>query len=366
MLIQSQNEWKFAFRFWIAALIVAVSAWIIYQILPLLTMIMIAFLLVYVILPLVNFLASTRIPYAVSAIGAFSLIMISIGLFIYFLIPGIAEDISHFIKFTSEDLVPFINDIIARIEVFESSYNLQISRNLATYFSLFVEQIPTHLQNILSNLSSFSMSFFAGVWAVIMVVFMILYMLLFAKDAGHEFYLLFPKKYRHNVRHLFSVVNEKVGAYIRGTMAKSILVGVLTGVALSVVGLPFPLVLGVLAGMLNIILVIGPVLAAIPAILISFAPGTPHFLLIIAIYLVVQALDSFLFTPVFLGKAVDLSPLTVIILVVGGSYLAGVIGIIISVPVAAIVKVLFYHYYVHGVNNNNNGSPDPDPAGEET
>ena len=69
MLIQSKNEWKFAFRFWIAALIVAVSAWIIYQILPLLAMIMIAFLLVYVILPLVNFLASTRIPYAVSAIG---------------------------------------------------------------------------------------------------------------------------------------------------------------------------------------------------------------------------------------------------------------------------------------------------------
>lgn len=358
MMIQTQNEWKFSFRFWVAALVVAILAWVLYQLLPLLTMIMIAFLLVYVVLPLVNFLTSIRIPYAISAISAFIIIMAGIGLFIYFLIPGIAEDISHFINYTSNDLIPFINEIIGRIELFESRYNIQISQNIASYFSFFVEQIPKYLQNMLSNLSSFSMSFFAGVWAVLMVVFMILYMLLFAKDARQEFYVIFPEKYRDNVRHVVSVINEKVGAYIRGTVAKSILVGVLTGVALSIVGLPFSLVLGVLAGLLNIILVIGPVLAAIPAVLISFAPNTPHFLLVIAIYLVVQGLDSFVFTPVFLGKAADLSPLTVIILVVAGSHLAGIIGIIISIPLGAIVKVLFYHYYVRKLDNN--------LAGEET
>ena len=118
-----------------------------------------------------------RQPYAISAISAFIIIMAGIGLFIYFLIPGIAEDISHFINYTSNDLLPFINEIIGRIELFESRYNIQISQNIASYFSFFVEQIPKYLQNMLSNLSSFSMSFFAGVWAVLMVVFMILYML---------------------------------------------------------------------------------------------------------------------------------------------------------------------------------------------
>ena len=75
-------------------------------------------------------------------------------------------------------------------------------------------------------------------------------------------------------------------------------------------------------------------------------PDTPGLLLVAFLYITVQILDAFLFTPVFLGKATDLSPLTVIVIILIGAQLMGVLGIILAIPITATLKVLLVHYYL--------------------
>ena len=82
-----------------------------------------------------------------------------------------------------------------------------------------------------------------------------------------------------------------------------------------------------------------------PALLLTSSPIIPTSL-VLALYIFVQILDAFVFTPVFLGKAVDISPLTVVVVVLIGGQLAGLLGIILAVPLAAILKVLLLYYYL--------------------
>ena len=127
---------------------------------------------------------------------------------------------------------------------------------------------------------------------------------------------------------------------------KCLFVGLLTWLGLTLLGMPFALMLGILAGAFNIILYIGPVVATIPALLLSIMPDTPNFFLVMLLYILVQILDAFVFTPVFLGKATDLSPLTILITILIGGQLMGLLGIILAIPITATLKVLLAHYYL--------------------
>ena len=109
--------------------------------------------------------------------------------------------------------------------------------------------------------------------------------------------------------------------------------------------------LGFIAGILNIILYIGPVVAAFPAVLLSFTPETPHFLIVVIVYVAIQLIDGTILTPLLLGKAVDLNPFTIIVVILIGGQLAGIVGIIISIPLVAIGKVLFNHYYLKNLDH---------------
>lgn len=190
------------------------------------------------------------------------------------------------------------------------------------------------------------MSVVTQVWVAMAMVFLVFYLVQDLEKVKQNLTLLFPQIYKENIVHLLSTIDAKVGAYIRGTLMKCLFVGLLTWLGLTLLGMPFALMLGILAGTLNIILYIGPVVAAIPALLISIMPTTPNIFLVLLIYILVQILDAFVFTPVFLGKATDLSPLTVIIIVLIGGQLMGLLGIILAIPITATLKVLLVHYYL--------------------
>ena len=340
------NHWAFAFKFWIAAIVIAFLAWLVIELLPIISLAIVAFLVVYCFLPLVNYLAKHNIPNYISTIISFLTIILAIGLLFYLLIPALAQEISYLGTYISHELLPYLDNLPHQLEHLDRLYNLQLSQNLADFLSSILNEIPNYLQRILENFSSFAESLFSGIWLVVACIFVIFYMLIYADNTREQFTALIPNYYQENIKYILEVINEKVGGYVRGTVVKSIVVGLLTGIAISILGVPFAIVLGFLAGLLNIILYIGPILAAVPAVLISFAPDTPHFLLVILIYLLVQGIDSFILTPFLLGQAVDLNPLTIILTVLIGAQLAGVFGIIIAIPLAAIGKVLFYHYYV--------------------
>ena len=121
-------------------------------------------------------------------------------------------------------------------------------------------------------------------------------------------------------------------------------VGILSGTILFIIGFPYALLLGVLAGVLNIIYYIGPYLSIIPALLLSFSPDAPSPLLVIAIYVFVQAVDTIILSPLLLGRAVKIKAITVIVCMLIGQQLAGFLGMILSTPLAGVARGLIEYF----------------------
>jgi len=345
------RDLKLAFKISLSFFTIIFIIWLLIQLAPIIALFMVALLIVYFMSPVMKLFIDKKIPPFLSALLTFILLLIFISLLFYAIIPGMLSELGDMATYLSEYEVPDIDTIVFQpiwreLENIDSRFNLQLTQTISELTTSFFEGLPQYFEDLLGGLGAISVAFFSGLWSVLVLIFILFYLLIEKENVKKRFTHLFPHMYHQEVGHVISVIDQKVGAYVRGTIVRCFCVGILTGIILSIIGMPFALMLGVIAGALNIIIYIGPFVAAIPAVLFSLAPGTPHFLLIIGVYLAVQAVDAFVLTPYLLGKAVDLSPLTVITTVLIGAHLAGLLGIIIAIPIAAIFKVLLNHYYL--------------------
>lgn len=340
------RETRLALKIVLAAAAVVILIWVLVRLAPIISLIVIALFIVYCINPLVNFLISIRIKPIIAAMISSFLILISVVLLFYLLIPGLIIEMRQLLFFLTTEFVQDLPKLVAQLEELDQKFNLQLTEGFIEYSNQFIKQVPANVQQLLRGLTAVSMGVVTQIWVILAMIFLVFYLVQDLDKARYNLTLLFPQIYKENIVHLLSTIDAKVGAYIRGTLMKCLFVGLLTWLGLTLLGMPFALMLGFLAGTLNIILYIGPFAAAIPALLLSIMPDTPNFFLVALLYILVQIIDAFLFTPVFLGKATDLSPLTVIIIVLIGAQLMGLLGIILAIPITATLKVLLVHYYL--------------------
>ncbi len=340
------RELRLALKIVLVAAAVVLAIWALFRLAPVISLIIIAIFIVYTINPLVSLLIKNRFKPFIAAVIASLIIFVAIILFFYLLIPGLISEMRHLIFFLTTELINDLPKLASQLEEIDARFNLELTSAFIDYTQQFVRQAPANIQLLLRNLTALSMNVLTRIWVVLALVFLVFYLVVDIEKARNNLTLLFPQIYKDNIAHILSTIDEKVGAYIRGTLLKCLFVGLLTWLGLTFLGMPFSLMLGIMAGLFNIILYIGPLVAAVPALLLSLMPGTPGLILVALLYIIVQILDAFLFTPVFLGKATDLSPLTVIIIVLIGAQLMGVLGIILAIPITATLKVLLVHYYL--------------------
>ncbi len=337
------KEWRYAFKFVFAAAVVYILLNIVAKLTPIIALMAVAVLIVYALLPFANFLIKKKItPFWASIITTTALVVAIVVLF-YLLIPGLILELRQLTVFVSTE---YYKELLVIIHNLEERFGFHLSETVFGDMFDLVGQLPFYTQRILNYLISSFMKLFSNIWIGFTLVFLVFYLIQDLEKAKSNLTHLFPGIYQREVTKVLAVIDQKVGAYIRGTFLKCIFVGLFTSLGLFLLGMPFSLTLGLLEGAFNIILYIGPVLAAIPALLLSLASGTPSFFPVLIVYVVVQALDAFVFTPIFLGKAADLSPLTVITVILVGGKLLGALGIILAIPVAAVLKVLVSDYYL--------------------
>jgi predicted PurR-regulated permease PerM len=146
-----------------------------------------------------------------------------------------------------------------------------------------------------------------------------------------------PEKYEDYVIDLWKRSEIKVGRWFQGQLLLSLIVGLVVYVGLSIMGVKYALVLGILSMVLEIVPMVGPVLAAIPAVFLGFLQSPGLGLWLIVFYTVVQQLENHILVPLVIGKTTGLNPVVVIMALLIGGSLAGISGMILSVPVATII-----------------------------
>lgn len=172
-----------------------------------------------------------------------------------------------------------------------------------------------------------------------------------APQASRALYAALPEAYKDDYLRLTGEINAVLSSYLRGQVVLAATVGVVTGVALAILGVPNAALLGLLAGLLEVVPNIGPVIAAIPAIVSAFLQGSSNFaianhwfaVVVMLLYVVIQQLENNLLVPRIIGRSVSLHPVLVIFAVLAGATLAGVLGALLAVPVVTIGRILIVY-----------------------
>lgn len=308
--------------------------WFVYKTSWVLELIIISLLIVYVLFPITEYLTEKRrVSHLISVIVTFTCFLILIFILLVLVVPVVQEEIQAI----AHDLP---NYIVLIQRYVEDAAEYLMAYDLGPEIIDFVRNLSTNLKPVFEELASFSISIISGLVDIFFIMFIVFYLLYDFNNIRRMIIKIVPDRYKLYGEEFMAIIDRNFGNYIRGNVIRCTIVGLLTGIILFIVGMPYSLLLGILAGVLNIILYIGPYVAAIPAVILSFSPHTPSPILVIIIYIVVQTIDGVLLTPMLLGRAVKLKPITVIVSLLIGQQLAGALGMILSTPVAGIIRSL--------------------------
>ncbi|MBX3051665.1 MAG: AI-2E family transporter [Caldilineaceae bacterium] len=174
---------------------------------------------------------------------------------------------------------------------------------------------------------------------------------LIARTESLELFLkLTPSEHRLQLRVLWNDIETRLGAYLRGQIILMLIVGSLSFVGLLVLQVPNALALAVIAGLTEAIPLVGPLLGAIPAILIGLLISPATALLVALLYTIIQILENNILVPKIMSANVGLNPLVVIIAIIAGSTLNGIVGALFAIPIAGAIQVVAQHMWLGTVD----------------
>ncbi|HVH64295.1 MAG TPA: AI-2E family transporter [Candidatus Dormibacteraeota bacterium] len=150
----------------------------------------------------------------------------------------------------------------------------------------------------------------------------------------------FPEQQRDKVRFVEDTVSQVLGAYIRGQLVMAAIIGVSSGLGSWLLGVRYPVLIGILAFFFELIPMAGPILASLPAVMISLTQPFPLVIYVIVFFVVMQVIENNVLAPRITGGAVGLHPVIALLAIVIGADLGGVVGALFAVPFAGIASVL--------------------------
>lgn len=186
---------------------------------------------------------------------------------------------------------------------------------------------------------------FTTVIGLAIVPFMLFYLLKDRETATKEIYAIMPSESQKHAKNIVDITNRVLGSYIRAQLTLGVIVGTVVSVGLYFLGIKFSVLLGLVAGVTELIPVIGPLLGAVPGILVTLASSPEKILWVLSLYVGIQLIENTLLVPRIQGHAVQMHPIIIMLVLVVGSEAAGLFGVIISVPLAAVSRDVFKYFY---------------------
>ena len=300
--------------------------WFLYFVRDIILQLFVALLLMTILEPFVALLTRVRIPRALSVLITYILVLGVLGGMVALIAPTLAQQTTNFVN--------ALPSYLANIGISSS-----VSGDLASGALTRLGAIPGEVLN-------FTVSIFSNIVAVVTVLVFAFYMLLTHDKLQDQAGLLFGETKKEQIGRFIKAWENKLGKWARGQLLLMFAVGLGTYIGLFLIGIPFALPLAILAGILEIIPILGPIVSAIPAILIGFGMSPLIGLAVTAVSFLVHQLEGYVLVPKIMEKSVGVSPLVVLISIAIGAKLLGIVGVIISVPFVITLQVLIKEYLI--------------------
>lgn len=309
----------------------------------------VAVILVYVLNPIVSRLSAGRIPRAVAVILTYVVFLGIVSLGLRYLIPSLGSQVSAFAK-----TVP---DLLAKAQVSLTKTLQRFGVKPARTKDLFKSLAPTgNAGSYISRIFSLTQSVLHLLVVWVLGIVLSIYLLIDLPKIQRGALALLPQSRHQEVRSVLEKIGRALGGFFRGQLLVALFVGLISMLAFYIVGLPYWALAGAIAGLTNLIPLIGAFIGAVPAVFIAFTtgssegllhlhPGWPLAIGAVLARLIVQVFADYLISPKLLARSVRLHPVTVMLGLLVGGTLVGLPGMLLAVPVIATIKILLLHYW---------------------
>lgn len=325
-----QTEILMGVIFRVALLIAGV--WFLYMIREVLALLFVSILIVTAINPVVDYLQRKKIPRTIGVTIVYVLLFSLIGLSISFIVPPLIGQFSDF----SQNLPHFSQEIgnaFGSANIFFQTHNVNFN----------VQQIIDNIKNSLDAIPS--ALFFGTVGlvknfiSILVVLVMVFYMTV--KEEGIKKFIISitPEKHRTYAASSTEKIEKKIGRWVQGQIVLMFLIFVLVFVGLYLIGIPYALALALFAGLMEIVPYGGPIISAIPGVILGTLISPLTGLMTLLMYFFAQQFESHIIVPQVMKKAVGLNPVAVILALLVGLKLGGILGAILAIPLATVASV---------------------------
>jgi predicted PurR-regulated permease PerM len=321
---------------WVRGVIVLAIAYGLFLISEFVLVVLAAIVIASAIEPLTLWAKKRNIPRLPMALLIYMASAILLASLFYFLLLPLIGDVSSFIR----TLTIYSNSVTSGGILSEMFKTQNLFANLDTPF--LIKELSSRLNSLADFLSQGVLSsvslIFGGVLNFILILVLSFYLAVEEDGVSKFLKLITPLKHEQYVTNLWRRSQRKIGLWMQGQLLSSILVMVLVYLGLIIIGIPHALLLAVLAGVFELIPLFGATIAAIPALFIAYIFGGMTTTFIVAgLYIVIQQLEGNIIYPIVVKKVVGVPPIISIMALVIGGTLAGFLGVLISMPVAATV-----------------------------
>ena len=297
--------------------------WALLQIRDILYLLFISFLLMTALRPLVDGLERIRLPRIISILLIYGIVFGLLGFVVASAIPSLIVQTSkliHELPFVVERVMP--------------------------YWNIDIRSVTQQIAPVSENIFRLTLGIFSNIITTLTVLVLTFYFLLEHKHTEKFIVETLGSAASARIMRVVTDLEKRLGAWVIGELFLMFCVGLFVYIGLAfVLHVDFALPLAIFAGILEIVPMIGPIVSAVPAVLVAFATSPILAVSVVALYFIVQQLENNLLVPKVMQRAVGLNPVVSIVALLIGAKLAGVLGVVLAIPVATALSVLFHDIF---------------------
>jgi predicted PurR-regulated permease PerM len=308
---------------------------------------MIAAFITYLLHPIVEKIHEGGLHRALAVCIIYFLFFGGIGLAVYKGLPEMIKqlkDLSESVPQIANQYMGFIDLVQKKTETWPDGIQERVNESIVV-----VEQ---RLAQLLEKIISIIFEIISSIFTIAIIPFISFYMLKDYTTLKKVVWYLTPRKWRRGGAHFLRDVDKSLGSYIRGQIFVCVVIGSLSATLFWIFNMKYPLLLGLIIGITNVIPYFGPVIGAVPAVIIASSLSIKMILITIGIILVMQFLEGNILSPLIVGKSLHMHPLVIMLALLLGGEMGGILGLILSVPILAIIKVGLVHVRKYFLNKH--------------
>ncbi|HEP1792100.1 TPA: AI-2E family transporter [Streptococcus suis] len=298
-------------------------------------------LLYYLLNPMVDWMEKHKISRTVGISILFVLISLLIIWGLAVAIPSIQEQVTSFAQNLPSNIQKIEGQVTGllqdqRFEQFRPTA-LEMLNKVNDQAVAYAQKFSTSAVNWASNLISTASQIIV---AVLIMPFILFYLLRDGQYLNKHITQYLPTKWREPIGTVLSDVNGQLSNYVRGQVTVAIIVALMFSVMFSIIGLSYPITLGVMAGFLNLIPYLGSFLAMIPAVILGLIAGPIMLIKVLVVFMIEQTIEGRFVTPLIIGSSLSIHPITILFVLLTAGQMYGVLGVLLGIPIYASIKVL--------------------------